>query len=344
MTKPVSKEELKAAVSAYLLKHGEDGVQSEYDQETGEYLLEDKNKIEVVIGPDGTAKVHDDNKGEFIGCPAVTKEIKESIFEARMDAPAEPAAAIPPTEPKRYIRTKAADDIGEVDKGHPHRAPFYPGSDPRGQSFVHPVVKAMLEDRPQDIPLSVRDRQVQELTWEDIKKWLCPAASDKDAFMFLKLCQARGLNPFISEAYLIPYEDQKTHEIKCSMVVGKEAFMRKAEANTAYKGFEAGIIIQSADGGPRVDVEGTLTVEGDKIIGGWAKVYRSDRDRPIVARVALKDYDKQRALWKSQPATMIRKVALVQALREAFPNDLSGCYDSSEIRDIDPANEVSGGA
>ena len=31
------------------------------------------------------------------------------------------------------------------------------------------------------------------------------------------------------------------------------------------------------------------------------------------------------------PATMIRKVALVQALREAFPSELSGMYDQSEM-------------
>lgn len=30
---------------------------------------------------------------------------------------------------------------------------------------------------------------------------------------------------------------------------------------------------------------------------------------------------------------MIRKVPLVQAMREAFPSDLSGCYDSSEFQE-----------
>ena len=35
--------------------------------------------------------------------------------------------------------------------------------------------------------------------------------------------------------------------------------------------------------------------------------------------------------WTKRPATMIRKVALMQALREAFPDDLAGMYDSSEM-------------
>ena len=33
---------------------------------------------------------------------------------------------------------------------------------------------------------------------------------------------------------------------------------------------------------------------------------------------------------------MIRKVALVQALREAFPEDFTGMYDSSEISEAIP--------
>jgi len=32
---------------------------------------------------------------------------------------------------------------------------------------------------------------------------------------------------------------------------------------------------------------------------------------------------------------MVRKVALVQALRESFPSDLGGMYDSSEISEAE---------
>ena len=35
--------------------------------------------------------------------------------------------------------------------------------------------------------------------------------------------------------------------------------------------------------------------------------------------------------WASKPATMIRKVALAQALREAFPEDLNGLYEPEEL-------------
>ena len=35
--------------------------------------------------------------------------------------------------------------------------------------------------------------------------------------------------------------------------------------------------------------------------------------------------------WAVKPATMIRKVAKMQALREAFPEDLQGLYAAEEV-------------
>lgn len=186
---------------------------------------------------------------------------------------------------------------------------------------------------------AIRDIQVAEMTFDDIRNFLCPAANDKDTFMFLKLCQARNLNPFCNEAYLIPYEDKKSGEIRCSMVVGKEAFMRKAEANPQYRGFKAGIIISKGD--ELIYREGTFQRKGETLEGGWCEVYRADRDEPIRSEVSLVEYDKGFGLWgQGKKATMIRKVSVVQAHREGFPTDLSGCYDRDELG-IDPSDEVS---
>jgi phage recombination protein Bet len=183
---------------------------------------------------------------------------------------------------------------------------------------------------------SVRDVQVQELTFDDIRNFLCPSASDKDTYMFLKLCQARNLNPFCNEAFLIPYKDNKTGEIKCSMVVGKEAFMRKAEANLQYRGFKAGIIVSRGE--ELIYREGTFQRKGDVLEGGWCEVYRVDRDQPIRSEVSLAEYDQGHGLWNhGKKATMIRKVSVLQSHREAFPGDLAGCYGSEEI---DPAKEI----
>ena len=182
-------------------------------------------------------------------------------------------------------------------------------------------------------PGSIRDVQVADLTMEDIKAYICPTATDQETFMFLKLCQARNLNPFLKEAYLIKYD----HTKPAQMVVGKDKFTKTAEEHPQFDGFRAGIIISSGE--ELIEREGTFIRKGEVLEGGWAEIFRKDRKLPFKQSVSLREFDKGMANWKTMPATMIRKCALVQALRECFPSDLAGCYDRDEMG-LNPDNEV----
>lgn len=55
------------------------------------------------------------------------------------------------------------------------------------------------------------------------------------------------------------------------------------------------------------------------------------RLKPSYASVSIEEYDQRRSLWNTKKATMIRKVAVVQALREAYPGAFGGLYDSAEM-------------
>ncbi|MCK9571079.1 phage recombination protein Bet [Candidatus Pacearchaeota archaeon] len=183
-----------------------------------------------------------------------------------------------------------------------------------------------------DMP--IRDIQVAELTFDDIKTYICPVANDQEVMIFLKLCQARNLNPFLRDAYLIKYDQTKAAQ----MVVGKDSFTKKAEDHPKFAGYKAGIIVKIGDVLERR--EGTFWMEGEVLVGGWAEVYRVDREKtPYKMEVPRKEYDTGKSNWVTKPATMIRKVALVQALREAFPSEFSGMYDQAEMG-IDPEKEV----
>jgi phage recombination protein Bet len=170
-----------------------------------------------------------------------------------------------------------------------------------------------------------------DLSVHTIKKYINDKATDEEAYVFLQLCKARGLNPFLKEAYLIKYD----HVSPATMVVGKDAFMKRAESHIEYDGFEAGIIVESGNSDDYVVVDdnrvGTFLRDGETLLGGWAKVYRKDHTRPVEITVSMKEFNTGKSSWKKMPATMIRKVALVQALREAFPSELSGMYDQSEM-------------
>ena len=164
-----------------------------------------------------------------------------------------------------------------------------------------------------------------ELSLTDIKRTLCPKASDQEAAQFLHLCRYMGLNPFVRDAYLIKYGDKEA-----SMVVGKDAFTKRADAHPQFGGMESGVIVRIGDKEP-VNRKGTLVLDGESLVGGWARVARSDRKLDTDTTVSFKEFDTGRSMWQKMPGTMIEKVAIVKALRTAFPATFSGLYDQAEM-------------
>lgn len=152
--------------------------------------------------------------------------------------------------------------------------------------------------------------------------------------MFINLCRYAGLNPWLKEAYCIKYGNEPA-----TMVVGKEAFMKRAESAPGYDGIDAGIIVTTGDA--ITYRKGTLKLPGEEILGGYAEVYRKDRSHPYRIEVSFEEYAGRKndgslnRQWSKKPATMIRKVALVQALREAFPDNFSGLYSEEEVENGD---------
>ena len=143
---------------------------------------------------------------------------------------------------------------------------------------------------------------------------------------FINLCKFQQLNPFVNEAYLLKYDNKKP----ATMVVAKEALQKRAELNPQYDGQEDGIVVVDKNGNEK-DVVGAIIPQGCNLVGGWCKVYRKDRRIPITVRVSFKEYNKGQSSWLSMPCTMIRKVAIAQALRGAFPNALGNMYAEEEV-------------
>lgn len=188
-----------------------------------------------------------------------------------------------------------------------------------------PAPAALVKEEKGRVAYTANGQEVK-LSYQIVRDFLVKGGgnvSDQDLVQFISICKYNQLNPFLNEAYLVKYGSQPT-----TMVVSKEALMKRAEACPDYDGIEAGVIVMR-DGKP-VDVEGCFVAPGDTLVGGWAKVWRGDRRMPYVSRVNLSEYDSQQALWKSKKATMISKVAKVQALREAFPSQLGAMYTREE--------------
>ena len=120
------------------------------------------------------------------------------------------------------------------------------------------------------------------------------------------------------------------------MVVGKDVMTKRAMRNPNYAGQQAGVVVLKDDGTLEERI-GSLSLDSEQIVGGWAKVYVKGYEQPVENTVSFDEYclkgkdGKPMSNWAAKPGTMIRKVALVQALREAFPEDLQALYDAEEM-------------
>lgn len=174
-----------------------------------------------------------------------------------------------------------------------------------------------------------------ELSPQIVRDYLVSGDKDRvtmqELVMFINLCKFNQLNPWLKEAYCVKYGNEPA-----TMVTGKEAFEKRAENHPQHDGHRAGIIVMNDDG-ELVYRVGAFHLTDESIVGGWAEVWRKDQRESTRIEVSFDEYagrKKDGSLnrqWSAKPATMIRKVALVQALREAFPKTFPSMYSSEEL-------------
>lgn len=175
------------------------------------------------------------------------------------------------------------------------------------------------------------------VTADEVRNYIStsPNVTDKEVWAFLNLCQSQHLDPRRKDAHLIKYGSNPA-----TMVVGKDVFTRRAQKNPRFRGFEAGITFINPVGNLQRR-DGSMLLPGENLVGGWCKVFVEGYENPMKEEVSFEEYAGKRKdgslnqQWSTKPATMIRKVAIVHALREAFPEDLAGLYDEAEMGNIE---------
>lgn len=175
-----------------------------------------------------------------------------------------------------------------------------------------------------------------------IKKYLVSGGgniTDQEAMMFLSLCRFQKLNPFVKDAYCIKYGNSDP----ATLVIGKDVYTKRAEQNPKYNGMEHGVIVLNKNG-EVIERKGSFVLKDEEIVGGWAKIYIKGREVPQYDSVTFSEYagykknGELNSNWAKRPGTMIEKVAIMHALRNAFPNDFQGLYLREEM-DLKEASE-----
>lgn len=181
------------------------------------------------------------------------------------------------------------------------------------------------------------DGEKIKLTPSIVQKYIVGEDSGKitqpEFMMFTSLCKARGLNPFLKEAYCIKYKNNPAQ-----IVVGKDAVLKRAIKNPNYDGMESGVIIQNKETSEIIERKGTFYLrDSENLVGGWAKVYRKDWQHPTYCSVGFDEVAQKKSdgnlnvNWSGKGATMVEKVAKVRALRETFVEELGGMYEAEEM-------------
>lgn len=138
-----------------------------------------------------------------------------------------------------------------------------------------------------------------ELNIDDIKKYICVGATDKEFALFIGISQSYALNPFKREIYFVKYGNNAAQTI-----VGYEVYLKRAERTGRLDGWDVEII----DNGERAKIT----------------IHRSDWKNPFIWYVDRAEFDKNQSTWKAMPNFMLKKVAIAQGMRLAFPDELGG--------------------
>lgn len=173
---------------------------------------------------------------------------------------------------------------------------------------------------------------LQQLDGETLRNFVDPKhqASPQELQTLLAIVKNRNLNPFTKEVYFIKYGNNPAQ-----IVVSKDAFMKRAEQNQNYDGFESGVIYEDEKGELKTK-KGVILPRKSTLIGGWCEVYRKDRSRPVYREVELSAYNTHKNWWQKAPGQMIEKVAIVAAVRDAFSENVGGLYTADEMEQAAP--------
>jgi len=161
-----------------------------------------------------------------------------------------------------------------------------------------------------------------------IKHTVAKGTSDIELAFFLQVSTAVDLNPLLKEIWC--YKDNKGNLI---IFAGRDGFLKNAQRNSRWQGMSSGAVYQNDE--CLIDqIEGKIkhmikpTEDRGELIGAYCVTHPKGVEKPVVRYVNRKDWDKGYNVWKTNPESMILKVAETHCLKKAFGiNGIQSEYD-----------------
>jgi phage recombination protein Bet len=144
--------------------------------------------------------------------------------------------------------------------------------------------------------------------------------------LLLKVCELNGLNPFKKEVYFTPFYNSKSQQMDVELVTAYQVYLQRAELSGHLDGWE----VSSELDDKGIPIRATVTI------------YRNDWTHPFVHSVLFSEFAKYgkdgklSSTWEKMSDFMLRKVAIAQGFRMAFPFELGAIpYTQEEMADIE---------
>lgn len=175
------------------------------------------------------------------------------------------------------------------------------------------------------IELKKYDRDQIEL----LKSTICKGSTDDEFKLFLHACQHTGLDPFMRQIYAVKRWDSQAKREAMVIQVGIDGYRLVAERTGRYAP------------GP----EPTYTYDAqNNLVSATAYVKKQTQDgtwHTVSATAFFNEYCQRTkdgnpmAMWRTMPHGQLAKCAESQAIRKAFPAELSGVYTKEEMEQAD---------
>jgi len=139
---------------------------------------------------------------------------------------------------------------------------------------------------------------------------------DEEILKGLAIANYLGLDPIKKQVHMVPFGKS------VQLIVSYLEYIKRAERSGKLNGWQVQIIEQ-----PEVKAKVTI--------------WRKDWEKPFEWEVYLKEAQRNTPTWREMPLFMLRKVAIAQAFRIAFPEEVGELpYEEAEMEGIISPQQV----
>jgi phage recombination protein Bet len=151
-----------------------------------------------------------------------------------------------------------------------------------------------------------------------ISTTIAPGCSNDELRLFAYACQRTGLDPFSRQIYAIKRGGKLTIQVSIDGLRSIAERTGQLDGSMSY---------WCGDDGVWTDV----WLSSKPPAAAKTVIHRKNCAHSFSATARFADFNAGQGLWSKMPSVMIAKCSEAQALRRAFPADLSGVYSTDEM-------------